>query len=65
MKNPTKKTKTSKCEFCSPESTPELCKLSAVKTVIDGKEYSACCTKCVGGSTEEPPKKDAERQGKK
>ena len=58
MKTPTKKTKTGKCEFCSPESTPELCKLSTVKTTIDGKEYAACCVKCTGESTEEKPKKD-------
>jgi hypothetical protein len=65
MKTSTKKSKTSKCEFCSPESTPELCKLSTATTIIDGKEYSACCAKCAGGSAEEKPKKDCEKQGKK
>ena len=64
MKAKTKE-KSGKCEFCSPESTPELCKLSTATTIIDGKEYTACCTKCAGGSTEEKPKKDIEKQGKK
>lgn len=58
MKTPTKKIKTGKCEFCSPESTPEQCKLSTATTIIEGKEYSTCCTKCAGGSAEEKPKKD-------
>jgi hypothetical protein len=52
------KTKTLKCEFCSPESTLEVCRLSTATTIIDGKEYTACCVKCVGKSTEEKPKKD-------
>ena len=59
------KTKTDKCEFCSPESTPELCKLSVATTIIDGKKYAACCVKCVGGSTQEEPKKDSAKRSKK
>jgi hypothetical protein len=65
MKTPIKKTKTGKCEFCSPDSTPELCKLSTVTTTRDGKEYTACCVKCAGGSAEEKPKKDGAKQREK
>jgi hypothetical protein len=65
MKTPTKKIETGKCEFCSPESTPELCKLSTATTIIDGKEYSACCTKCAGKSAEEKPKKTNHDKAKK
>lgn len=64
MKAKTKK-KSGKCEFCSPESTPELCKLSTATTIIDGKEYTACCIKCAGRSVEEKPKKDIKKQRKK
>ena len=56
MKTPTKKTKTGKCEFCSPEVTPELCKLSTSTTIIEDKEYTACCVKCASGRAEEKPK---------
>jgi hypothetical protein len=59
------KTKTTKCEFCSPENTPELCKLSTATTIIDGKEYTACCVKCSGKSAEEKPKKDLAKNSKK
>jgi hypothetical protein len=52
------KTKTTKCEFCSSESTSELCQLSTATTIIDGKKYTACCIKCAGKSAEEEPKKD-------
>jgi hypothetical protein len=61
MKQKTKKTSTVKCEFCSPESSPELCKLSTAKTIIDGKEYTACCIKCAGTNTEEKPKKSQQK----
>jgi len=50
------KTKTTKCEFCDSEITPELCKLSTATTVIDGKEHAACCSKCASKSTEEKSK---------
>jgi hypothetical protein len=59
MKTKTKKTKSGKCEFCSPESTPELCKLATATTIFNGKEYAACCVKCAGGSAEEKPKEDS------
>ena len=59
------KTKTTKCEFCSSDSTPELCKLSTTTTIIDGKKYTACCIKCAGKSAEEEPKKDLAKQNKK
>ena len=59
MKTPKKKSKGGKCEFCSPEITPELCKLSTATTIIDGKEYSSCCVKCADGTTEEKPKKES------
>jgi hypothetical protein len=64
MKKPAKKTKTTKCEFCSPESSPELCKLSTATTVIDGKEYAACCVKCGDQSLEEKPKRDKAKNEK-
>ena len=57
MKTPTKKIETSKCEFCSPENTPDLCKLSTATTIKDGKEHSVCCVKCAGDSAKEEPKK--------
>ena len=65
MKNQTKNTNTVKCGFCSPESSPELCNLSTAKTIIDGKEYSACCIKCAGANVEEKPKKVSKKQAKK
>ena len=65
MKTATKKTKAGKCDFCSPETTPELCKLSTATTMIDGKEYPACCVNCAGGNSEEKPKRELEKQSKK
>jgi hypothetical protein len=59
------KTKTLKCEFCSADSAPELCKLATATTMIDGKKYTACCVKCVGKSAEEEPKKVIAKQKKK
>jgi len=58
------KSKTTKCEFCGSESTPELCKLSTATTIIDGKKYTACCVKCVGKSTEEEKNKDLPKSKK-
>jgi hypothetical protein len=58
-------TKTTKCEFCGSESTPELCKLSTATTIIDGKKYTACCVKCAGKSNEEKPRKGQAKQSKK
>ncbi len=52
----TKKTNPGKCEYCSPESSPDLCKLATAKTIIDGKEYTACCIKCAGAEPEKKPK---------
>jgi hypothetical protein len=56
MKTQTKKSKSGKCEFCSPESAPEICQMATAKTTIDGKEHAACCVKCSGNSEEEKPK---------
>jgi hypothetical protein len=64
MKTPTKKIESGKCEFCSPESSPELCKLSTATSIIDGKEYSACCPKCAGGSAKEKPQKSTQNKAK-
>ena len=64
MTTQTKKTKTGKCEFCSPETTPDLCKLSTATTIIDGKEYTVCCVKCAGESVIEKPKKGSLKQRK-
>ena len=55
--NTPKKATTGKCEFCDPESTPDLCKLATATTIIDGKEHSACCVKCTGEGAKEQPKK--------
>ena len=65
MNTKIKKTKIGKCEFCSPKSAPELCKLSIATTIIGGKEFAACCVKCGGGSTKEETKKDSAKQSKK
>ena len=35
-----------RCEFCKAEIPTEACRLAACRTVIDGKEYVFCCTKC-------------------
>jgi len=61
MKPSTKKTKTGKCEFCSSEGKPEICKLSAATIIIEGKEYTACCVKCAGGHG----KKNRKKKGQK
>ncbi len=60
MTTPTKKIKTGKCEFCDPEMTSEICKLSTATTTIDGKVYSACCPKC-SGNEEEKAAQDQEK----
>lgn len=56
MKTQSKKSNSGKCEFCSPESTPELCQMATTKTIIDGKEHAACCVKCTSNNEEEKPK---------
>ena len=35
-----------RCEFCEADIASEECKLAAYKTMINGKEYSFCCSKC-------------------
>ena len=42
MKNQ-EKTKGHKCPYCTPADPENPCLLATAKTVIDGKEYSACC----------------------
>jgi hypothetical protein len=37
------KTKGQKCPYCTP-TDPNPCVFATAKTVIDGKEYSACCS---------------------
>jgi len=65
MKTPKKESKISKCQFCGPETSPEICNLSTAKTIVNGKEYSACCVKCSGGASEEKPKKTAQNKARK
>jgi hypothetical protein len=38
------KMKSKKCPYCTPTDTENPCVLATAKTVIDGKEYSACCS---------------------
>ena len=64
MTTPTKKKNTGKCEYCSPEMTSELCKLSTATTTIDGKVYSACCTKCAGNEEEKSEKTEQNKTKK-
>jgi YHS domain-containing protein len=40
------KTKFVQCEYCQTEIHTETCALAAHTTVIDGKEYTFCCSKC-------------------
>jgi YHS domain-containing protein len=35
-----------RCEFCRMKIPMEGCRLAAHHTVIDGREYVFCCTKC-------------------
>jgi hypothetical protein len=42
MKDQVKK-KSYKCPYCTPTDKKNPCVLATAKTVIDGKEYSACC----------------------
>jgi hypothetical protein len=44
MKDETK-TKGHKCPYCTPVDQENPCVLAGAKTIIDGKEYSACCSK--------------------
>jgi YHS domain-containing protein len=36
-----------RCEFCEAEIASEACKLAAYNTMINGEEYSFCCSQCV------------------
>jgi hypothetical protein len=38
------KTKVQKCPYCTPTDPENPCILATAKTIIDGKEYSACCS---------------------
>jgi hypothetical protein len=38
------KMKNKKCPYCTPTDPENPCVLATAKTVIDGKEYSACCS---------------------
>jgi hypothetical protein len=33
-----------KCPYCTPKDQENPCVFATAKTVIDGKEYSACCS---------------------
>ena len=39
-----KKSKSAGCPYCTPTNPDNPCVLANAKTVIDGKEYSACCS---------------------
>ena len=39
-----KKSKSASCPFCTPSNPDNSCVLANAKTVIDGVEYSACCS---------------------
>lgn len=56
MKNTTHP-KTHKCPYCTPETAADQCVLATAKTIIDGKEYSACCTNREEKSIKEKDKK--------
>ena len=43
MKDQSKK-KSKRCPYCTPTDKENPCVLATAKTVIDGKEYSACCS---------------------
>jgi hypothetical protein len=38
------KTKNKKCPYCTPTDPESQCVLATIRTVIDGKEYTACCS---------------------
>lgn len=50
------KTKGHKCPYCTPTDPENPCVLATVKTVIDGKEYSACCSNPTKVETKESQK---------
>ncbi len=45
------KTKGHNCPFCTPADPENPCTLAGAKTVIDGKEYSACCSNPIKNET--------------
>jgi hypothetical protein len=50
--------KANKCHCCTSENTADECILATAKTVIDGKEYSACCANITKTSEEKNKKSD-------
>ncbi len=57
--------KTTKCPFCTPENAAGQCILATAKTIIDGKEYSACCTNLEKKSIEEKEHKSDRKTTKR
>ncbi len=57
------KTQNKKCPHCTPTDPENPCILATVKTVIDGKEYSACCQNLQKTETKKP--KNTETKTKK
>jgi hypothetical protein len=60
MKNQAKP-KGNKCPYCEPTDPENPCILATAKTVIDGKEYSACCSNQNKIKTEKQTKKNPEK----
>ncbi len=42
--NSQSKTKSHKCPYCTPTDPENPCVFATAKKVIDGKEYSVCCS---------------------
>ncbi|MDT8783003.1 MAG: hypothetical protein IAX22_10255 [Candidatus Bathyarchaeota archaeon] len=42
--NSQSKTKSHKCPYCTPTDSENPCVFATAKKVIDGKEYSVCCS---------------------
>jgi hypothetical protein len=60
MKNQAK-TKGYNCPYCKPTDPENQCILATAKTVIDGKEYSACCSNLNKIKTKNQKKKNPEK----
>jgi hypothetical protein len=59
MKDQRKK-KSKRCPYCTPTDKENPCVLATAKTVIDGKEYSACCS--ISNKTETKERNDGHKR---
>jgi hypothetical protein len=57
--------KENKCHCCTSENTADECILATAKTVINGKEYSACCANITKTSIEKNKKSEQKSTNKK